>query len=101
MSELIRAVYEHGHLRLLDPVSLAEGEEIRLAIHSDREQVRMALLDILAPTTKVSDDDVDEAALAAMIDEELRGNVSMSDAIIEERHCMRCAYRDAGARHGS
>jgi predicted DNA-binding antitoxin AbrB/MazE fold protein len=86
MAELIRAVYEHGRLRLLDPVNLAEGQQIRVAIHADREQVRMALTDMLAPVTPVLDDDVDEAAIAAMIDEELgHGNVSLSDAIIEER----------------
>lgn len=86
MAELVRAVYEHGRLRLLDPVNLAEGQEIRLAIHADREQVRMALADMLAPAAPIVDDDVDEAALAVMIDEELRrGNVSLSDAIIEER----------------
>lgn len=86
MAELIRAVYEHGRLRLLDPVSLAEGQEIRVAIHADREQVRMALADMLAPAAPVQDDDVDEAGLAAMIDEELgQGNVSLSNALIEER----------------
>ncbi len=32
MSESIRAVYESGHLRLLDPVDLAEGEQVNVAI---------------------------------------------------------------------
>jgi len=32
MSTAIRAVYEHGNLRLLDPVDLAEGEQVSLSI---------------------------------------------------------------------
>ncbi len=32
MVQLIRAVYEHGLLRLLDPVELSEGQTVRVAI---------------------------------------------------------------------
>ena len=38
MSTSIRAVYEHGNLRLLDPVDLAEGEKVSLSIEREAEQ---------------------------------------------------------------
>ncbi len=85
MAEVIRAVYEHGRLRPLDPVSLADGQHVRLAIVSEREHVRMALADILVSPAAGSDEDFDEAASIAMIDAELRAMVSVSDAILEER----------------
>lgn len=83
--EVIRAIYEHGQLRPLDPVRLSEGQEIRMAILSEQEQVRAALAAILAPVETHADQDLDEAALFAMIDSLLQGAVSVSDAILEER----------------
>jgi predicted DNA-binding antitoxin AbrB/MazE fold protein len=35
MLTVIRAIYEHGNLRLLDPVDLAEGEQVSLSIARD------------------------------------------------------------------
>ncbi len=32
MSRAIRAIYEDGHLRLLDPVELSEGEQVQITI---------------------------------------------------------------------
>ena len=83
--EVIRAIYEQGRLRPLEPVGLTEGQEVRLAILSEREHVRMALADILAPKATVAEDDLDEAALLAEIDGELQVRLSVSDAILEER----------------
>jgi predicted DNA-binding antitoxin AbrB/MazE fold protein len=37
MSSSIRAVFESGHLRLLDPVDLSEGEHVHVAILKDSE----------------------------------------------------------------
>jgi predicted DNA-binding antitoxin AbrB/MazE fold protein len=85
MADLIRAVYEQGRLRLLDPVRLTDGQEIRLAILSEREQVRLALADLLQPEARAPADDLDEAALFALLDAELQDNVAVSDAILEER----------------
>jgi predicted DNA-binding antitoxin AbrB/MazE fold protein len=85
MAEVIRAIFERGQLRPLEPVRLTEGQEVQLAILSEREHVRMALADILAPRATVAEDDLDEAALLAVIDGELQGRVSVSDAILEER----------------
>jgi predicted DNA-binding antitoxin AbrB/MazE fold protein len=85
MPEVIRAVYEKGRLRPLDPLSLTDGQEIYLAILSAREQVEQALAGILAPILTEPSEALDEAAIMAMIDTELRGGVSVSSAIIEER----------------
>ena len=43
MSQPIRAVYDHGSLRLLDEVELAEGQEVHVVILSEKERVRAAL----------------------------------------------------------
>jgi predicted DNA-binding antitoxin AbrB/MazE fold protein len=85
MSEVIRAIYEEGNLRPLDPVSLADGQEIRLAILSERDQVRQALGDLLAPVSAQSSAGIDEAELMKIMDTDLRNNVSISDAIVAER----------------
>ena len=37
MSTPIRAIFESGHLRLLDPVDLAEGQQVNVAILEDQE----------------------------------------------------------------
>ncbi len=85
MAELIRAVYEHGRPRPLDPVGLTDGQEIRLTVVSEREQVRLALVDLLMPLAKESAGPLDESAMLAQLDADLRGRVAVSDAILEER----------------
>lgn len=87
IAHAVRAVYEHGHLRLLDPVDLTEGQEIQLMIVSERERARVALGDILVhydPNAEL-DETVDEAALLAEIDADTKGKPTISDAILEER----------------
>jgi predicted DNA-binding antitoxin AbrB/MazE fold protein len=34
----LRAIYEHGHLRLLDPVYLNEGQEVQVILVSEQER---------------------------------------------------------------
>jgi predicted DNA-binding antitoxin AbrB/MazE fold protein len=85
MAEIIRAVYEHGQLRPLDPLTLTHGQEIRLAILSEREQVRSALADMLAPVNAEAADEMDEAALAATIDAALQGTPPVSEVLLAER----------------
>ena len=85
MSKLIRAVYNDGQLRLLEPVDLAEGQEIQLSILSDEERVIAALGDLLVDIPDPTDANTDETALAREIEEGFRGQ-SLSDTIIEERH---------------
>lgn len=105
MSQPIRAIYEGGHLRLLDPVELAEGTEVRVSITplpiaadeatarswaeiSEGERMRVALGDSVTwPTPRAADDDFDEDAAQRQIDEELRaaGYPNASEYIIQER----------------
>ena len=85
MAEIIRAVYEQGRLRPLDPLPLTDGQEICLAVLSEREQARSALADMLAPVDTESAAEVDEAALVATIDAALQGQPPVSDAILDER----------------
>jgi len=85
MAQAVRAIYEDGRLRLLDPVALIEGEQVQVTILSDRERTRAALGDLLVDSEPDRDDSVDEAALQAEIDAALQGQVSVSDVIIQER----------------
>jgi predicted DNA-binding antitoxin AbrB/MazE fold protein len=85
MAEIIRAVYEQGRLRPLDPLPLTDGQEICLAVLSEREQARAALADLLAPVDTEPAAEVDEAALVATIDAALQGQPPVSDAILDER----------------
>jgi predicted DNA-binding antitoxin AbrB/MazE fold protein len=81
----VRAVYEQGHLRLLQPLDLLEGQEIDVLILTEREQAIAALGDLVAATTPLSAEDIDEEALLKELDETYGGNLSVSDAIIQER----------------
>ncbi len=85
MSQAIRAIYSEGQLRLLDPVNLAEGEEIQLTILSADERVTAALGDLLVEISNPAADDIDENVLAREIEEGFRGQSPLSDTIIEER----------------
>lgn len=86
----IRAVYRDGQLHPLDPVDLAEGQEVRLEIVDERRRVLDALSDLLVDAAQTPDDgpDFDEAALQQFIDEAAQG-VTLSDLIIEERRTGR------------
>jgi len=85
MAQAVRAIYEDGRLRMLDPVALIEGEQVQVTILSERERTRAALGDLLVDSEPDRDDSVDEAALQAEIDAALQGQVSVSDVIIQER----------------
>ena len=85
MARAVRAVYEQGWLRLLDPVNLIEGEKIHVMILSEREQAQAVLDDLLVQYEPEPVEDVDEAKLLAEIDAAMQGKPPISDAIIEER----------------
>jgi predicted DNA-binding antitoxin AbrB/MazE fold protein len=87
MSQAIRAIYEDGHLRLLDPVELTEGAEVKITILSERAAIIAALGDLIVPAPVVADEDFDEEAAMRLIHEELRagGYPSASEYIIQER----------------
>lgn len=41
------AVYHDGHLQLLDPMDLSEGQRVQVTIMSERDEVKAALGDLL------------------------------------------------------
>ena len=49
MAQTVRAIYEHGHLRLLDDVALAEGQQVRLVFLADRQPTDQIVRAILIP----------------------------------------------------
>ncbi len=104
---IVRAVYEQGRLRLLDPVDLSEGQEIQVIITtrtasvSKRDQACAVLTDILMPDeanpSRALDEVTEEAALFAEIDRAMeaalliemertiKDDLSISERIIEKR----------------
>jgi predicted DNA-binding antitoxin AbrB/MazE fold protein len=57
MTVPVRAVYENGHLRLLDPVDLQEGQQVSVNIAPvDEQPVRRKRIPNLFPGIVVSDD---------------------------------------------
>jgi len=85
MAQAVRAVYEQGHLRLLDQVNLLEGQEIHLILLSERERARTALDDLLVQYESEPTEEVDETKLLAEIDAAMQGKPPVSDVISEER----------------
>lgn len=88
MAQEVRAVYQDGHLCVLDPINLAEGEQVQLMILSERERARAALGNLLVEPEPDAENAVDEAELFAEIDTalaSLQGQAPVSEAIIEER----------------
>jgi len=86
MVHSIRAVYQHGQLRLLDPVELSEGQEVELVILSEQEKLHSALGDLLVQIHNGSIEDIDEQSLLAEIAEDFRGQPPLSQSIIGERN---------------
>jgi predicted DNA-binding antitoxin AbrB/MazE fold protein len=85
MIQSIRAIYENGQLRLLDPVNLAEGQEVSIAFVSDRERTQAALSDLLVHPNESLSDDLNETTLLNEIEAAFQGQPPLSDTIIEER----------------
>lgn len=86
----IRAVYEDGHLRLLDPVDLKEGEQVRLSIEGVHELD--VLRAVLGNRVRWANPDIDPDSWveneAEMIDKIFQGTPSLSQIIIEDRGDM-------------
>lgn len=86
MTERIRAVYEQGHLRLLDAVQLNEGQEVAIQIIS---VPKSEILDLLGERVVLLDNiettDESDEALWHQIEEGWHGDVPLSQTIIEER----------------
>ena len=88
MAQAVRAVYEDGRLRVLDPVTLAEGEQVQVMILREQERTRAALGDLVADPARETGDAVDEPGLQGEIDAALAtmaGRVPVSEAILQER----------------
>jgi predicted DNA-binding antitoxin AbrB/MazE fold protein len=85
MQNRIRAIYQHGQLRLLEDVDLVDGQEVELVILDQREQVRAALSDLLVNQSEETAEPLNEDALQREIDADFEGQPPLSEAIIEER----------------
>lgn len=83
----VRAIYDNGLLRPLDPLDLTNGEEVSLLILSDDDRVRAALGDLLAetPPDATSPVEVDIERLMRQVADGFAGHPSLSEAIMEER----------------
>lgn len=85
MSQTVRAIYRDGHLDLLEPVDLVEGQSVEIIIQSERDRLRAALGDLLVEptsTTTYTDEEIED--MEREVEEGFRG-VTLSDVIIEER----------------
>lgn len=98
MTQPIRAIYEDGHLRLLDPVELTEGEQVEVTIQQQPaplmpappltadEKFRAALGDsVRFPPPRAAHSDLDTGALQQELDDALKGLPPVSEYIIRER----------------
>ena len=84
---VIRAVYENGYLRLLDPVMLIPGQEVTVTIEAPTEQG--AMRNVLGDLVRWADLNADEDAWAEneadAIDQAFQGLPPLSQIILEER----------------
>lgn len=88
----VRAIYENGVLRLLDPAPFKDGETVTVRIVSEREQVIQSLAEagLLVPpaqrlpqmtemTAKQQHDFMDEIMVS------MAGVDSLADAVLDDR----------------
>jgi predicted DNA-binding antitoxin AbrB/MazE fold protein len=78
MSQSVRAIYHDGQLRLLDPVDLAEGQEIRLEILPSIDQSKMLTQQLRAAGLLVENWDELDEEIAAL---EARGVIAATEPI--------------------
>jgi predicted DNA-binding antitoxin AbrB/MazE fold protein len=83
----VRAVYENGHLRLLDPVELAEGQQVMVQIDptDEREILKAILSDMVRWSNPDDDTDAWVEDMAEEIDKGLQGEPPLSQIIIDDR----------------
>lgn len=81
----VRAIYQNGNLKLLEPVDLRDGEEVEIHIISTDELLNNLLSDLVVkPDSQVDPDEIDEVELMEQLDSTTQG-VTLSDIVIEER----------------
>jgi predicted DNA-binding antitoxin AbrB/MazE fold protein len=87
MIQVVRAIYQGGQLRLLEPVELPEGQPVRVTIErlNEREALRAALGDSVHWPDPTDDTDAEIEAEAAAIEEAFKGSRPLSEIIIEKR----------------
>ncbi|GIK62456.1 MAG: hypothetical protein BroJett018_02500 [Chloroflexota bacterium] len=88
MIQTVQAVYEHGQLRLLEPIELAEGQQVEVIVKSilDKDALRAALGDLVASWPNTSDDsDADLELMADEISQAFQGTPTLSEWVIEDR----------------
>jgi predicted DNA-binding antitoxin AbrB/MazE fold protein len=89
----IRAIYEDGKLRLLDPITLKEGQRVDIQldvnVETERDMLKKALHDLdvqwADPAAIVDDDQRDDDTLMGEIEAGTRGLPPLSEVIIQER----------------
>lgn len=84
---VIRAVYDNGTLRLLDPVELLPGQQVTVTIETPTEQdaMRTALGDLVRWADPDAGQDAWAEDEADAIDQAFQGRPSLSQIILEER----------------
>jgi predicted DNA-binding antitoxin AbrB/MazE fold protein len=88
MGQDISAIYENGHLRLLEPVDLAEGERVTVKIltaNAEDEVLRKALGDSAIWPDPNDDRHAELEAIAQQLARELSADKLVSDYISEDR----------------
>lgn len=87
MAVAIRAVYKNGHLELLDPVNLAEGQQVALTILTEEEHFQLLFGDMLVKRNppKHTLTPEEEETIMRDIEEAFRGQPPLSETIIEDR----------------
>lgn len=85
----VQAVYEDGHLRLLEPVNLQNGQQVSISIQTKPESdeaIRAALGDLVQWPNPHDDRYAEVEALAEEIDRAFSvGSRPLSEMIIEDR----------------
>lgn len=83
----VRAIYENGHLRLLDPVSLEAGQQVTITIEPVTEQqvLRETLGDLVRWADPTNDPNAWVEAEAEAIDTAFQAATPLSQYILEER----------------
>lgn len=87
MALTIRAIYQSGQLRLLDPVELDEGQQVEVTIRSvdDDEALRLVLGDLVRWPDPSDNRHPEVEAEAEAIDKAFSAGRLVSEYIIEDR----------------
>ena len=86
MQQTVRAVYQSGQLRLLDPVDLDEGQQVNVVIQpDDKDAIRAALGDLVRWADTSDDSDAYLEMEAEAIDRAFQGTPPLSEIIIQDR----------------